>query len=477
MKIVSKILSVIFVLLILSVSILSVCGYSYYVGDNEITFIKGSDDLALSYDMGNSLQIDLVPSTTDEVEKAFDIIEERIASIGLTDYRMYIQDSTKNIQIVIPEEVVHDFNASDLVVFLTQPGFITLRPGKEFGNNDGLPDLWIDSSGGAAMATPAGETAQSVILSSDDIISATYYDYTEEDTTRYFLDIEFNESGSALLSQFTDPNLASSSSSLYESVVSLWIDDQMIAYPTVTEHCASGYMSFSNDDFTEDKVKLFAAIIDSGVLPCHFTNETTYMYNSPVAGNNSANIAYITAIAALLIFAFVLIYLFRANGVITLICMTLQFAVLFCILTGFFADTNPFMINISVLAAAALAIMLTALSCIIISSKIKESINSGNVFLPAVKNGFKSSAATIFDITIVCAIISLLGMLMFGPTSFSLGLFGNALYGGLYRFCYILFIGSLVNFVSGYLFPRFLVGTLLDIRFFSKPSMFGGKEK
>lgn len=478
MKSIGKILSVIFVLLILSVSILSISGYSYYHGDNEITVVKGAQDLALASDMGRSIKVNLVPSSKDEVDKAFDIIEKRIAYIGLTDYRLYIQDSTGNIEFILPEDVVHDYDANELITFLAAPGYVTMRPGAEFGDEDSsTSNLLVDSSGGAAMYIPVGETAQTIILDSYYIKSGSYYDYKEDGETYYFVDLEFNDEGAAVLSQVTDPNLVSGTTpSYYESVVSIWIDDRMIAYPTVTEHFGSGYMSFTHADFTPQKAKLYAAIIDCGMLPCYFTYESEFVEVEAINGDNSAAVVKLVSACAVLVLAFVLIYLFRANGVITLISVMLQFAVLFSYMTGFFGDAESFVVGIPAIAAAALSVMLTVTSCVIISSQIKNEIKHGSVLTPAINNGFKNSRAIIFDISAVLAVISVLGMLMFGGSGIG-RMFGNALSGGLYRFSNILFIGSVVNFVAGYLLPRFFVSNLMDIKFFSKPSMFGGKEK
>ena len=470
MKILGKILSVALVLIILSFSIFSVMGYSYYIGDNEQTVMRGADDLKLATDLDGGVRFTLKAATADEVHSVVDVIEKRVASMGLVDYSLYVQDSTGYIDFVIPEDVPGDFDATELASFLTCTGYVTIRPDNLYQG------VVVDSSGSAAFIGPYSTTSDSILMNSDYITGASSYEYKENGETYHYVNLVFNSEGSQLLSQISDPNLSSDTvTSFYNSTVSVWLDDRMIAYPTLTEHFDIGEMSFTEQSITDFKAELYAAVINSGAMPCEL-QVVSITSASSISGTAPVKAIFIVAFVALILIAFVTIYRYRVNGIITALCTILTFTFLLSKFTGFFPSKEAFILNIPAVCAWILSMILTALSCMLICERIRQNLLMNTPLSAAFKNGFASAASLISDVNIVFAVISLVGVIMFGGSGFATALFGNTLCGGIYRFCDVMLWGSLINFITGLLLPRILMANFKNFRLLAKTEMFGGKK-
>jgi len=474
MKAFGKIFSLIIVLLILCFTILSVNGFGYYYGDNKVTVLKGVKDLKASTDLAGGIKYTLAPATADETDNIMNVLEDRAVAIGLTDYKMYVQDSTDNIIFIIPNSVDSDFSANEVLSYITCRGNVSIRPDKMFSFYD------IDSSNGIVFEGKDGVTAESEIMNSEYIEGAEVSTEKVEGTTFNYVDIKFNSEGSELLSQLTDPSLVGTGvPSQYNSVVSIWIDDKMLSYPTLSEHLDSGELSFTHDSFTYSKAELYAAVINSGPMPCDVNLISSYVIPgaSSVSGNSPLMMIMIIAGVILLALSFVFIYRYRLNGIVSIVCVLFQFSVILSILTGFFPHKDSFIVNIPSLCGYAFALLLTVFSTLLIFETTRSNLQNGKTLAASLDEGFKSNRTRIFDVNVLCIIVSLVGMVMFGTSDFTLNLLGNAVNGGVYKFSYVLLLGSLINFISGYFLPELLARNLKNFKFLSKPSLSGGKQK
>ena len=118
-------------------------------------------------------------------------------------------------------------------------------------------------------------------------MGSSWFEYTEEGYTYYYLNLNFNEVGSEKMAAYTNADTGT----YYNQQVSVWLDDRMLANPTVGETIDQGGLSVSSDSMTESKCKLYAAVISSGTLP----SKVTYVSSSEVAplANNTSDIIFI----------------------------------------------------------------------------------------------------------------------------------------------------------------------------------------
>lgn len=468
MKKLGKPFSAILIFLILVFSIISIFGFSYYVGDNKTTVIRGFNDLKFGTDINGGVKFAVSPSSADEAGEIADIIEKRATYYGIKDYELYIQDESKDVVLVLPNDLQSVYDAEETAAFLTSRGYVSIRPGYSF------TEAIVDSAQGPAFITPTDETAATILINSDYIVDASVSEYKDGDGTFYTVDVQLNDEGSALISQISNPN-GGAGDSYYNEVVSLWLDDRMVAFRVLDEHIDSGVISFVDDNLTKGKAELCASLIKFGDLPGIVRLSELKSVDS-LSGESIADMLFVLGIILFIALAFVLIYRYRAGGGIILVSLLFQMSVLLAVFTKFFDKKQPFLMNIPAFAAYGLSMLLTAFSLSMVFEKIKESLNSGIKLSACITDSFVSTRTRIFDINIVFVLISVSALIIFGTNGFATTLFGYSLCAGVYRFCDVMLFGSILNFISGYILPFFITNNITEYKFLKKPSMMGGNK-
>ncbi len=452
--------SLILAILILAFSVLSVFGYSYYVGDNKNTVFKGFGSIDWGIDVNGGSKIAIKASSVDEIDAVADVVRDRATGMGLTDHQIYVDEAKGVLELTVPNSLNCDFSAQEVAAFLTSYGEVTLRPGSSYTS------MTVDSSDSACFVTPTGTTAQTVLVTSDDIKGSSWFEYTEDKFTYYYLNLDFNEAGSEKMATYTNADTGT----YYNQTVSIWLDDRMLANPTVSDTIDQGALSFSSDSFTESKTELYSAIISSGKMPCVVSIVSTEEV-APVAGNIS-DIIFIAGIVALIAIAVFMIIRYKLGAVAGIFAVLLQFSALTAVITHFVGEGRTFLLTIPGAASLALSVMLTVLSFLVMGEKMKSELMGGTVVGTAISTAIEKSRKFILDMSVVLAVVALIGMFMFGTAGLTTSIFGAYTISGVYNFSYVLFFGALFNLVSGYLVPELMLRSLQS--FSKKPSMFGG---
>ena len=464
MKRLGKPVSIIIALLVLIFSVLSVFGYSYYTGDIKHTVFKGFGSLDWGIDAGGGTKVVIKPASADEAGTVADIVEERSAKYGLSEYQLYV-NSNSEVVLVVPKSINSDYDSREVASYLTCFGNLTLRPGDDYTN------MFVDSSGGASYITPEGDTAKTVLLDSSCVNDSATFDYNDGSATYHYVEVKFNSEGSNMLTMLTNEDTGA----YYNQTVSVWLDDTMLASPSVSEPLDQGSFSFTNEHMTPDKAQLIAAVIGSEKMPCALT-VSNFTEIPASLGKGVTELVFFAGAIALLLIAFVLIYKFRVVGVVSVLALIMQFSIILAILTGFAGDGHTFMMTVPSAAALALSVILTVISCVLVANRIKSEVVGGAVVDTAVSTGFKSAKNKIFDISFIVAIISIVGWFVFGASDLAVALFGNSVAGGISGFCYVMFLGGIFNFVTGYLLPQLMLRSIESFKIFDKASMFGGNK-
>lgn len=470
MKRIAKPVSFIIAILILLFSAASLFGYSYYVGDNKTTVIKGFGDIDWGIDTTGGTKLVLKSATTDEMDvdslKAnTKVIRNRLANFGLNDYEVYFLDDTDEIVVVVPRTIDCDYSSKGFVQLIASKGYVTVRPSDEY------TEMVIDESNSGAFMTPSGDTAQTVLLDSETISTSSYFSYTPEGEDKYYyVNLAFDEQGTNALYTLTN----SMTGQYYNQIISVWLDDLMIANPTVSEEISDGQLSVSGVAMTESKAKLYSSIIAAGVMPYDMSVSSVEVVD-PVAGYSVSDIFLIVGIAATLLITVLMILRYRVFGGIALVSVIGQVAVLVAIISGFCIPGRTFLMDISGACALALCVVLSVISVSLMAHTLKENLDNGMSVRTAAEEAIKSSRKNIFDINMVLIIVALMGMLMFGSAGLTTAIFGGLAVSSIYNFCFVLFFGALVNFFMGYLFPELMLRSLVNFKTLNKPSCYGGK--
>lgn len=461
MKRLGKPVFVILALLILVFSVLLVSGYSYYTGDIKHTVFKGFGSLDWGNDVSGGVKIAVNPASDDEVDAVTDVIRTRAAYFGLTDYELY-SDSNNDVILVVPNSLNADMDAMEVASFLTSMGEFVLRPSNSY------QEMHVDSSNNAAFSTPNDTT---VLLDSDRVENASWSKYTESGVTYNFVDVTLDAEGANFLYQITNPDTGA----YYNQVISAWLDDRMLGYQTMSNQVTTGVYSFSNDGMSDSNAKLITAVIKSGQMPCELTL-SYFAEVEPIAGENASDIICYTGIVTLLLAAVIMLYKYKVGAIVTLLALSMQFSGLLAILTGFVGEGHTFLLTIPGAGAMALSVMITVMSCSLICDRTRKELNSGVVLTSALDLAYSDNKKKILDISVVTALISLMGIFVFGKSSMSVAMFSHSSASGIYNFSYVLFFGSLLNILTGYVLPVLMFRSLLSYKAFAKASMFGGAD-
>ena len=108
--------------------------------------------------------------------------------------------------------------------------------------------------------------------------------------------------------------------------------------------------------------------------------------------------------------------------------------------------------------------------------RIKEELREGLELDEALTNGFKRGLAPIIDGNVTVVIVSVILMLVFGPTNILSAIFGASTTGSIYSFGYTLLVGTIFNLIMGVLASKSMIKSISQFKFLRNPWLYGGKK-
>ncbi len=472
MKRFTKPASVIVALLIILLSVVSVMGISYYEADFRRVLVNGFGDIDWGLDLSGGSRVVLSNSTDDEADikllkDSAKIIEKRIALMGLKDYELYVSEKDGELVLTVPESAPSDYSSQEIAALLTSKGELTVRPSAE------SQETILDSSNAPMEVYATGDTAKEVLLSGDQLKEASWFSYfNEQGTVDNYLSLQFDKEGEELLRAYTNPDTGR----FYNQVISVWLDDRMLSSPVLENEITDGNLSVSNYDMTESKVNLYVAILNSGTLPQELI-ALSLEDLSPTVSDNGSDIVMFTGFAAFAIIAIILVLRYRLTGISAVLAVLCQFALVLSAITGLFFTNYSFMMTIPAAAGLMFAVLLTVFSAVIIGERIRKESKVQGLTDSILSDILKKSGKNTMDINIVVMIVSFMGMLFFGSTDIVTAIFRGAAVSGVYGFCYVVFFGSLFNFISGFVVMNILEKGIRSFLTKKSDTVSGGAKK
>ena len=465
MKRVAKPVFFIVALLIIALSCMAFFGVHGRNGDIPVTYIKGLNDIRWGIDIKGGVEAtfspaDGVQATREDMESAKAIIELRMVNNNITDYELYADYDNGKVIVRFPwKEDETDFDPEAAVEELSATALLTFREGGEYETTE------VGSDGQPIYKTPAGTTAENVIMDGKDVVSAKAGMIQDDNGAQQFVvDLEFNDEGKELFGEAT--------SRLVGQTISIWMDDVMISQATVKEAITEGKCNISGS-FTSAEAATLASKIQAGALP--FKLETTNLRTiNPTLGASALNaMALAGAIALVLVCLFMLI-VYRVPGFVACIALLGQVALSLACVSGFFNFVPSFTLTLPGIAGVILSIGMGVDANIITNERIKEELRAGKTLDGAIRTGSKTSFAAIFDGNITVIIVAVILMLVFGPSNILSGIFGASTTGTIYSFGYTLLVGVIGNFLMGVTASRLMLSSLSGYKFMRKKSWYGG---
>lgn len=454
-------------LLVIVFTLTSFTGFRTQYGDTTRTYIKGSADIRWGIDIRGGVDVTFSPpadhdATPEQMASAESIIKLRMISQNITDYEIYTDTTKQRIIVRFPwKSDEADFNPEQAIQELGETALLTFREG--YATDE--------------LGRPSGTTADTVILEGNDVTRASVVF-----TSAYEGGVADQPTVSLELSSEGTKKFAEATGRLQGQVISIWMDDTMISYPTVNDQIADG-KAIITGNFTIEEAKDLADKISAGALPfkLHTDNYNTI---SPTLGMGAKDAMVLAAILAFIAVALFMIFNYRLPGTIAVICLAGQVGFMVAALTGYLSPFPSFTLTLPGIAGIILSIGMGVDANVITAERISEEIKSGKTIDGALNFGFKRAFTAIFDGNVTVIIVAVILMGSFGPPS---GVFARALNllfrplgldltttGTIYSFGYTLLLGVIANFVMGVLASQLMLKSVAGFKPLRKAWLFGG---
>lgn len=468
MKRVKKPVFFIVLILILAFAASVLFGFSTHYGDMTTVYIKGVNNIRFGIDIRGGVDVTFNPpegydAEDSQLDSAKEVIVQRMINLGITDYESYIDYDNDRIIVRFPwKEDETDFDPQTAVKELGETAELTFREGYE-----------VDD-----LNKPTGVTAENVILEGKDV-STAYAAYQNASSTnatgQWVVSLELTDEGAQKFAEAT-ARLAES-----RGVISIWMDDTVISYPSVNEAIPDGKAVISGS-FDADSAKALADKINSGALP--FKLETSsFSTISPQLGAGALNAMVISGIIAFAAIAVFMIVIYRVPGFVAVIALIGQVAGTLAFISGYFGFMNSSILTIPGIAGIILAVGMGVDANVITFERIREEINAGKTLDGAIELGFKNAFSAILDGNITMILVAIILMGAFGtPDSicakilnFVFFMFGPSTAGTIYSFGFTLLTGVVLNLFFGVLCSRLMLASLSRFKAFRNIKLYGGK--
>ncbi len=464
MKRVPKPVFFIVALLILAFTFTAVFGVSYYNGDNKVTVIKGIGDIRWGIDIRGGVEATFKPANgydanDRELDAAKAIIEQRMISQGITDYELYADTRSDRIIVRFPwKSDEKEFNAVEAIDEISSTALLTFRPGKSYETTD------VGADGSYIYKTPTGDT-ETILMDGSAVEDAEARYYTDKDgTSKYVVSLTLSSEGAETFAEITEKYL--------NQTVSIWMDDIMLSAPTIQEVISNGQAQISGD-FTLVEAQKLAEKIKAGALP--FQLETANYGNiSPTLGENALTAMAYAGVIALVLIALIMIIFYRLPGFIAVIALLGQMGLSIAAISGYFPNFPSFTMTLPGIAGLILSIGMGVDCNVITAERIKEEMRGGRTLDGALEKGTKNSLSAIVDGNMTVIIVSIILMLVFGPSNILSFIFGESTTGTIYSFGYTLLVGVISNFIMGVFLSRLMLRSIAGFKPLRNKWLYGG---
>ena len=445
MKRISKPVFFIVAILILAFAFTAFAGIKYYQGDVQQTSLKGISDIRWGIDIRGGVEATFKPAedidaTDEQLDSAKSIIETRMVSNGITDYEIYADYGSDRIIVRFPwKEDDTEFDPVKAVDELAATANLTFR-------------------------SPSGET----VMDGSAVASASVGVDTSKNTAgEYVVQLELNSEGAQTFADVTQQYL--------NQQISIYMDDTMLSNPTVQSVISDGHAQITGNFDAESATKL-ANQINGGALPFSL-QAASYSGISPTLGQNSLTAMGYAAIIAFILIALFMIIRYRVPGFVAVIALIGQMALAVAAITRYFPVFDSFTMTLPGIAGLILSVGMGVDANIITAERIKEEFRAGKTLDSAIEKGTKNSLTAIIDGNMTIVIVSIILLLVFGPSNILSWIFGESTTGTIYAFGYTLLMGVIANFIMGVWLSRVMLKSISGFNCLRKKWLFGGEGK
>ena len=273
---------------------------------------------------------------------------------------------------------------------------------------DGTSSLSIEEAKAKLGTSPTvnfelseGHIDEDIGLSGDDLDSA--YPSQHQSSGVPIVNIEFNERGTREFGELTTDIYAKQQSTGVRDQIAIILDGNELIAPVVNSPITQGTAIIQGPDFTIERVKDLALLLESGRLPVPIQLIQERDVDA-MLGADSLRKSVIAGITGLCLVLLFMILYYRVPGVMASISLLIYAIIVLAIF-----KMIPVTLTLSGVAAAILSIGMAVDANILIFERMKDEIRAGRTMLSSVNIGFNRAWPAIRDgnvsTLITCAIL------------------------------------------------------------------------
>ena len=253
----------------------------------------------------------------------------------------------------------------------------------------------LDGGTGIVLTEIAGRVDEDIGLTGDDLARA--YAGQHQGSGVPIVNLEFNGEGTRKF------GLATTRIAGTSDMLAIFLDDEELIAPTVQTPITGGAAFIQGRDFTIDRVRDIALLLEAGRLPLPIEISEERDVDAILGADSLAKSARAGVIGLALVLLFMTVY-YRVPGLVAAVALVLYAAFVLAIF-----KLLPVTLTLSGVAAAILSIGMAVDANILIFERMKDELRSGRTFLSAINLGFNRAWPAIRDgnvsTLITCAIL------------------------------------------------------------------------
>ena len=220
-------------------------------------------------------------------------------------------------------------------------------------------------------------------LTGDDLARA--YPGQHQSSNAFIVNIEFNGEGTRKFAEITTEIAGT------DDQIAIFLDDNELIAPVAEQAITGGTAFISGRDFTFDRVRDIALLLEAGRLPFDIELQLEKDIDAILGSDSLQKSVRAGVVGLILVFLFMLLY-YRMPGLIAALALLIYALVLIAIF-----KMLPVTLTLSGVAAAILSVGMAVDANILIFERMKEEMRSGRTLLSSINIGFNRAWSAIRD--------------------------------------------------------------------------------
>ncbi len=253
-------------------------------------------------------------------------------------------------------------------------------------------EQWFPPDGDLTFKLIKGKLDEDINLTGDDLARA--YPGQHQTSNAPIVNIEFNGEGTRKFAEITTQIAGT------DEQIAIFLDDDELIAPVAEQAITGGTAFISGRDFTIERVRDIALLLESGRLPIPIELILEKDVDAILGSDSLEKSVRAGVVGLVLVFLFMLLY-YRMPGMIAALALLIYALMLIAIF-----KMLPVTLTLSGVAAAILSVGMAVDANILIFERMKEEMRAGRTLLSAINIGFNRAWSAIRDSNVSTLITS-----------------------------------------------------------------------